>query len=54
MQEECLKLFADEYRRQKLFPAMKRIVVKQYPETAKEALVRAGFHREMQDYVLYR
>lgn len=54
LQEECLKLFVDEYRRQKLFPAMKRIVVKEYPETAKEALVRAGFHREMQDYVLYR
>lgn len=54
LQEECLKLFVEEYRRQKLFPAMKRIVIKEYPEEAKEALVCAGFHREMQDYVLYR
>lgn len=54
VQEECLKLFAEEYKRGKLFPAMKRIVVKEYPDTVKEALKGAGFLREMQDYVLYR
>ncbi len=52
--EECLKLFAEEYRRGKLFPSLKRIVVKEYPGTAEAALVNAGFQREMQDYALYK
>ncbi|MBD5493494.1 MAG: DEAD/DEAH box helicase [Lachnospiraceae bacterium] len=54
LQTECLKLFAEEYKKGKLFPAMKRIVVKEYPDTAREALAGAGFMKEMQDYVLYR
>lgn len=53
-QEECLKLFAEEYKKGKLFPTMKRIVVKEYPDTAKKAFESAGFMREIQDYVLYR
>ncbi len=53
-QEECLKLFVQEYKRGKIFPALKRIVVKEYPDTAEAALAEAGFFREMQDYVLYR
>ncbi len=53
-QEKSLKLFAEEYKKGILFPAMKRIVVKEYPETAKEAFEGAGFIREMHDYVLYR
>ena len=53
-QEECLKLFVQEYKRGKIFPALKRIVVKEYPDTAGKALTDAGFLREMQDYVLYR
>ncbi len=51
---ECLRLFVEEYRRGKIFSAMKRIVVKEYPAGAGELLERAGFLREMQDYVLYR
>lgn len=53
-QEECLKLFAEEYKKGRLFPVMKRIVVKEYPDMAKQAFEGAGFIREMQDYVLYR
>ena len=52
--EECLILFSEEYKHKKLFVSKKRIVVKNYPDAAKEALERAGFYREMQDYVLYR
>lgn len=52
--EECLRLFAEEYKGGKVFPMQKRIVVKEYPDTAKEALTKAGFLREMQDYVLYK
>ena len=54
LQEECLRLFAQMYQRGSLFPVQKRIVVKEYPPSAACALAAAGFHREMQDYVLYR
>ncbi len=54
VQKECLKLFAEDFKEGRLFSPVKRIVVKEYPETAKEALVHAGFQKEMQDYVLYR
>ena len=33
---------------------LKRVVVKEYPESCRGALQAAGFLREMQDYVLYR
>lgn len=54
--ENCLQVFVKEYRRGRLFPALKRVVVKEYPEgeAVKAALSKAGFIREMQDYVLYR
>lgn len=52
--EECLQMFVQEYKKGKIFPNLKRIVVKKYPDSAGEALTRAGFFREMQDYVLYR
>ena len=49
-----MKLFAEEFRQKRLFPALKRIVVKDYPAEGAAALAGAGFIREMQDYVLYR
>lgn len=52
--EQCLRLFAEDFKRGSLFPAVKRIVVKEYPAQAGEALGKAGFMKEMQDYVLYR
>ena len=52
--EACLQLFVQEYKKGRIFPKLKRIVVKTYPDLAKDALTRAGFFREMQDYVLYR
>ncbi len=53
-QEDGLQLFAQEYKRGRLFPLLKRIVVKEYPEGAEEAFASAGFLKEMRDYVLYR
>ena len=50
----CMKAFAREYDRGKIFAGIKRIVLKEYPDEAREALEAAGFRREMQDYVLYR
>jgi len=50
----ALKAFANAFNYRRLFPQSSRITVKDYPKDAEEALVRAGFTREMQDYVLYR
>ncbi len=52
--DESLRIFAEEYKREKIFPSLKRITVKEYPDAAKEGLEKAGFFREMKDYVLYR
>lgn len=54
IQEECLRLFSEVYKKGSLFSVQKRIVVKEYPPSTVHALTAAGFHREMQDYVLYR
>lgn len=51
---ECMKTFADEYKRGKIFHGIKRIVVKEYSQMGKTALEKAGFLREMKDFVLYR
>lgn len=53
LQEECLRLFAEKFRQGSIFAGMKRIVVKDYPDAAAQALRQAGFRKEMQDYVLY-
>ncbi len=46
--------FVKEFHKGKIFVGLKRIVVKEFPKTAENALAAAGFHREMQDFVLYR
>ena len=51
---EVLALFAEEFRRGRIFSGKKRISVKEYPELAGEALTAGGFLHEIQDYVLYR
>ncbi len=51
---DALPAFKNDFNRRRLFPQSNRITVKDYPKDAEDALVRAGFTREMQDYVLYR
>lgn len=51
---ESLALFGEEYKRGRIFPGKKRIVVKDYPREVATALAAGGFLKEMQDYVLYR
>ena len=53
MAAQILELFVKEYRAGRIFPALNRIVVKEYPQWAAGALAGAGFQREMRDYVLY-
>ncbi|MCM1174676.1 MAG: DEAD/DEAH box helicase [Blautia sp.] len=51
---EILNLFAEDFRRGRIYPGRKRIIVADYPAEAVSALSGSGFKREMQDYVLYR
>ena len=52
--EAVLSEFVRCFQRKLLFPDQKRLILKEYPEHAGELLKKAGFIREMQDYVLYR
>ncbi len=52
--EDVLKQFTEEFRRGRIFPGKKRIVVKEYPPEAAKIMEACGFIREMQDYTLYR
>ncbi|MGB8450793.1 MAG: hypothetical protein WCD89_00535 [Anaerocolumna sp.] len=51
---EVLQVFARDYGKRRLFPLLNRLLVKEYPAEAGDALKAAGFIKEMQDYVLYR
>jgi ATP-dependent helicase Lhr and Lhr-like helicase len=51
---DTLRIFANDYCLRRIFPMLNRVTVKQYPQEAVEALISAGFTRELQDYVLYR
>lgn len=48
-----IKGFVKDFREKRLFPEQKRLILKEFPDGAGEALIKAGFLREMQDYVLY-
>ena len=52
--EAVLSDFVRWFQRKLLCPEQKRLILKEYPENAGELLKKAGFIREMQDYVLYR
>ena len=49
-----LKEFVRAFREKAIFPEKKRLLIKEYPAYAGDALKDAGFSREMMDYVLYR
>lgn len=51
---KVLKEFVKCFQLQLLFPELKRLIVKEYPEGMGESLKAAGFAKEMNDYVLYR
>ncbi len=52
--DDVIGLFAEDYRKGKIYAGRKRIVVADYPAGVEETLSKSGFIREMQDYVLYR
>jgi ATP-dependent Lhr-like helicase len=51
---EALTALAEAFTKRNIFPAITRVTVKQYPQTAVQALVDAGFVQVMLDYVLHR
>lgn len=52
--EAVLKEFVHDFQKKRLYSDKKRLVLKEYPKEAAEALKNAGFANEMQDFVLYR
>ncbi len=52
--EEAMKTFALEFNRHRIYSSQNRLLIKEYPPEAVQALSGAGFKRELQDYVLYR
>ncbi len=51
---EAMQAFAKGYAARRLYPALNRITVKEYPAGVEDAFLNAGFKREMRDFVLYR
>lgn len=51
---DAMRIFVHDYASKHIFSTVNRLMVKQYPHEAIDALTSAGFLREMQDYVLYR
>ena len=51
---EALQAFSRDYAGRRIFPSQNRIMVKDYPQEAAEALGAAGFSLALQDYVLHR
>ena len=58
LEAECLReallVFVERFKGGQIFTDKKRILVKEYPDGAEEALRESGFGREVQGYGLYR
>lgn len=52
--ERVMKAFVEDFHKKRMFPELKRLIVRDYPEGAGAVLKEAGFSKEMNDYVLYR
>ena len=52
--KEVMAEFVRAFKQGAIYPEQKRLVLKEYPAEAAEALQHAGYMREMKDYVIYR
>jgi len=52
--EEVMAEFVRAFKQGAIYPEQKRLVLKEYPAEAAEALQHAGYMREMKDYVVYK
>lgn len=51
---DVIKALCDDFAQKRIFPSLKRLTLKDYPADAVPALEKAGFLKEMNDYVLWR
>lgn len=51
---EIMETFIRDFKQGALYPEQKRLVLREYPPEAAEALKMAGYMQEMKDYVVYR
>lgn len=51
---EALTALVSCFQEKRLFPSLKRLIIKEYPPEAAPAFAENGFIHEMQDFVLYR
>lgn len=51
--EEVLDSFVKDFKGRRIYAGTRRLIVKEYPSEVSEVLNKAGFIKEMQDYVLY-
>ena len=51
--DRAMEAFVHDFRCGRIYAGAKRLMVKEYPADAAEALKKAGFQKEMQDYVYY-
>ena len=51
---DALSMLVSDYGARRVFPWMSRLTVREYPPASAGAMERAGFIREIQDYVVYR
>lgn len=49
-----LEAFVYEYDIKRVYPEQNRILIREYPPQLADALIQAGFIKEMQDFVKYR
>lgn len=52
--KEVMAEFVRAFKQGAIYPEQKRLVLKEYPAEAAEALQHAGYMREMKDYVVYK
>ncbi len=52
--EPVLKALARDFTQRHIFPYLSRILIRQYPKEAEQALMAAGFVRDMMDWALWR
>lgn len=52
--QKIMENFVHAFQQKQILPAVKRLLVKEYPKEAQDALKAAGFQKEMMDYALYR
>jgi ATP-dependent Lhr-like helicase len=54
MLQDVIRVFVQDYARRRIYPMQNRLIVKDYPQEAVDALSGVGFSRELQDYALYQ